>query len=121
MYENAILKPYIQTAVFKKGCVILMNFYCTIFVFLFFQTISRSSNRSRRSRLDSASANALHRGQGSDSESDDEEGGKPVFEPADFQTVDIHDEKAFDTDLEIEGRLFYHVSSLVSHATYPLN
>jgi hypothetical protein len=66
-----------------------------------FQTISRNSNRSRKSRAESAS-HGLNRGQSSDSDSDHEEGKGTTFEP-DFNTVDISDEKAFDTDLEVEG------------------
>ena len=69
--------------------------------FCILQTISRNSNRSRKSRAESAS-HGLHRGQSSDSDSDHEEGKVTTFEP-DFQTVDITDEKAFDTDLEVEG------------------
>ncbi|XP_060561008.1 leucine-rich repeat-containing protein 74B-like isoform X4 [Ruditapes philippinarum] len=63
-------------------------------------TISRNSNRSRKSRAESAS-HGLNRGQSSDSDSDHEEGKGTTFEP-DFNTVDISDEKAFDTDLEVE-------------------
>ncbi|XP_053374992.1 leucine-rich repeat-containing protein 74A-like isoform X2 [Mercenaria mercenaria] len=63
-------------------------------------TISRSSNRSRKSHADSSS-HGLNRGQSSDSDSDHEEGKVTTFEH-DFNAVDITDEKAFDTDLEVE-------------------
>ncbi|XP_052212583.1 leucine-rich repeat-containing protein 74A-like isoform X2 [Dreissena polymorpha] len=63
-------------------------------------TISRNSTRSRKSRLDTSGSQAF-KGQGSDTESDDER--KVANFEADFNTLDIHDEKAFDTDLEVEG------------------
>ncbi|XP_053374994.1 leucine-rich repeat-containing protein 74B-like isoform X4 [Mercenaria mercenaria] len=65
-------------------------------------TISRSSNRSRKSHADSSS-HGLNRGQSSDSDSDHEEGKVTTFEH-DFNAVDITDEKAFDTDLEVEDQ-----------------
>ncbi|XP_052800738.1 leucine-rich repeat-containing protein 74A-like isoform X2 [Mya arenaria] len=64
-------------------------------------TISRQSNRSRRSQLGSAGTGVTQRGHGSDSDSDEDRQKVHAFD-ADFSNVDIHDEKAFDTDLEVE-------------------
>lgn len=69
------------------------------------QTVSRAS--SRKSRPESSGSRLERFGPGSDhSESDDEIPHKPrehLPEIADFTTVDINDEKAFDTDLEDKG------------------
>lgn len=66
------------------------------------KTVSRAS--SRKSRPESSGSRLERFGPGSDhSESDDEIPHKPrehLPEIADFTTVDINDEKAFDTDLE---------------------
>ncbi|XP_052800745.1 leucine-rich repeat-containing protein 74B-like isoform X9 [Mya arenaria] len=67
------------------------------------KTISRQSNRSRRSQLGSAGTGVTQRGHGSDSDSDEDRQKVHAFD-ADFSNVDIHDEKAFDTDLEVEGQ-----------------
>lgn len=67
--------------------------------------MSRAS--SRKSRPESSGSRLERFGPGSDhSESDDEIPHKPrehLPEIADFTTVDINDEKAFDTDLEDKG------------------
>ncbi|XP_011427896.3 leucine-rich repeat-containing protein 74A isoform X2 [Magallana gigas] len=69
------------------------------------KTVSRAS--SRKSRPESSGSRLERFGPGSDhSESDDEIPHKPrehLPEIADFTTVDINDEKAFDTDLEDKG------------------
>ena len=72
-----------------------------------FQTISRASTKSRKSRTTSSGSDAFDRGQSSDSDSEGEEPrqSRVGFEH-DFHVVDITDEKAFDTDLEVEGNKY---------------
>ena len=68
------------------------------------QTVSRTS--SRKSRPES-SGSRLEKGGVSESESDEEAKPRPreTTSDLDFATVDITDEKAFDTDLEVEGKV----------------
>ena len=72
-------------------------------MFHLFQTISRNSNRSRKSRPDSSGSLGFNKGQSSDSDSENESPKSHAVFETEYNTVDIHDEKAFDTDLEVEG------------------
>lgn len=93
------------TRIWKNGNGTI-NIYSRLYSFnLLSQTVSRAS--SRKSRPESSGSRLERFGPGSDhSESDDEIPHKPrehLPEIADFTTVDINDEKAFDTDLEDKG------------------
>lgn len=70
------------------------------------QTVSRASSRKSRP---ASSGSHLTKHHASDSDSDDDMPKRKdiTISDVDFSTVDILDEKAFDTDLEIEGRKFF--------------
>lgn len=93
------------TRIWKNGNGTI-NIYSRLYsINLLSQTVSRAS--SRKSRPESSGSRLERFGPSSDhSESDDEIPHKPrehLPEIADFTTVDINDEKAFDTDLEDKG------------------
>ncbi|KAK3596544.1 hypothetical protein CHS0354_013228 [Potamilus streckersoni] len=66
------------------------------------KTISRASSRSRKSRAESTKSGPQDKSSESDSDNEEAQPQKDILLEPDFAGLDIQDDKAFDTDLEVE-------------------